>query len=138
MKKHEIIFWVIKVPLDFIIIFFSFFIAREIRLITDLIPGLNLPIQTIENQSLLYFAFFWALLYITVLALHSLYFIKITSSKIKEFLSILRYSIYWLMFYLVGIFLWQWIIYETEIPRLIVLFTFIMNNISYFWKNNIK
>jgi len=45
------------VPLDFIIIFLSFFIAREIRLITDLIPGINLPIQTIENDALINFAF---------------------------------------------------------------------------------
>jgi len=147
MKKHEIIFWVIKVPLDFLIIFLSFFIARKIRLITDLIPGINLPIQTIQNEALINFAFFWSLLYIIVLALHSLYFIKITSSKIKEFLWILRYSIYWLMFFLVGIYLWKWIIYDIEIPRLIVLFTFIigttlvifqriiLNNIEYYLLN---
>ena len=144
MKKYEIIFWVLKVPLDFIIILVSFFIAKEIRLITDLTPGITLPIQTIDNTSLLYFAIFWSLLYIVVLSLHSLYFIKITSSKIKEFLEIIRYSIYWLMFFLVAIFLWKWIIYEVEIPRLIVLFTFIiwttlviferiiLNNIEYY------
>ena len=144
MKRHELIFWVMKVPLDFMIIFLSFFIAREIRLITDLIPAVNLPIQTIDNNSLINFAIIWALLYVIVLALHWLYFIKITSSKIKEFLWIIRYSIYWLMFFLVWIFLWQWIIYETEIPRLIVLFTFIiwtilviferiiLNNIEYY------
>ncbi len=144
MKKHEIIFWVIKVPLDFIIIFISFFIAKQIRLITDLIPNINLPIKTIENDALINFALLGSFLYILILALHSLYFIKITSSKIKEFLWILRYSIYWLLFFFVIIFLWKWIIYEVEIPRLIVLFTFIiwtilviferiiLNNIEYY------
>ena len=126
MKKYEIVFWVLKVPLDFMIIFLSFFIAREIRLITDLIPWVNLPIQTIDTNNLINFALIWALLYIIVFSLHWLYFIKITSSKIKEFLSIIRYSFYWLMFYLVIIFLGKSIIYETEIPRLIVLFTFII------------
>ncbi len=126
MKKHEIIFGVLKVPLDFLIILGSFFIAKKIRSITDLVPWINLPIQTIDNISLLNFAIVWSLLYIIVFSLHSLYFIKITSSKIKEFLEIIRYSIYWLMFFLVWIFLWKWIIYDTEIPRLIVLFTFII------------
>ena len=144
MKKHEIIFWVIKVPLDFLIIFWSFFIAKEIRLITDLVPWINLPIQTIESNILLQFAFFWSLLYIIVLSIHSLYFLKITSSRIKEFLELIRYSIYWLIFFLVIVFLWKWIIYNTEIPRLIILFTFIiwttlviferiiLNNVEYF------
>lgn len=147
MKKHEIIFWVLRVPLDFIIILVSFFIAKKIRLITDLIPWINLPIQTIDNGALFNFALFGSFLYIFVLAMHSLYFIKITSSKIKEFLEIIRYGFYWLMFFLVAIFLWKWIIYETEIPRLIVLFTFIigttlvileriiLNNIEYYLTN---
>jgi hypothetical protein len=42
----------LKVPLDFIIIFSAFFLAREIRLMTDLIPGVQLPVQTISTQEL--------------------------------------------------------------------------------------
>jgi hypothetical protein len=38
MKRHELVFSIIKIPLDFIIITLSFFIARELRLVTDLIP----------------------------------------------------------------------------------------------------
>lgn len=144
MKKHEIIFWVLKVPLDFIIIFSSFFIAKQIRLITDFAPSLNLPVQTIENEALIKFALYWSILYILLFSLHSLYFIKITSSKIKEFLEIIRYSIYWLIFFLVSIFLWKWIVYDVEIPRLIVIITFfiwtilvileriLLNNLEYY------
>jgi len=58
MKKHEIIFSTIKLPLDFIIIFIMFFLAREIRLITDFIPGIRLPIQTIDTIHLSLFALF--------------------------------------------------------------------------------
>jgi hypothetical protein len=47
LKKYELLFSVAKVPSDFFIIFASFFIAREIRLITDLIPGIELQIQSI-------------------------------------------------------------------------------------------
>lgn len=124
MKKHELIFWSIKVPLDFIIIFSAFFIAREIRLMTDLIPGILLPVQTIDTASLSGFAIFWAFIYITTFTFHKLYFLQIFSSKIKEFLEILRYGFYGFIFFSVFIFLWNWIIYETEIPRLIIAFAF--------------
>ncbi|MDP2090286.1 MAG: exopolysaccharide biosynthesis polyprenyl glycosylphosphotransferase [Candidatus Gracilibacteria bacterium] len=130
MKRHEIIFGVIRVPLDFMIILGSFFAAKQIRLFIDLAPGLKLPIQTIDNYSLLYFAIFGALLYVIVLSLHSLYFIKITGSKIKEFLEIIRYSFYSLMFFLVTIYLGKGIIYQVEIPRLIIIYAFIIGTIS--------
>jgi hypothetical protein len=58
MKKHEIVFSAIKLPLDFLIIFLVFFISREIRLITDLVPNINLPVQTIDTPNLFFFALF--------------------------------------------------------------------------------
>jgi hypothetical protein len=47
MKKHDIIFGAIKLPLDFLIIFASFYISRELRLVPDFLPWLNLPVKTI-------------------------------------------------------------------------------------------
>ncbi|MDF1683014.1 MAG: hypothetical protein P1U46_04900 [Patescibacteria group bacterium] len=58
MKKQDIIFPAMKLPLDFLIIIASFFIARELRLITDLIPTVSLPIQTIDTYNLFIFAIF--------------------------------------------------------------------------------
>ena len=144
MKKNEIIFWSIKLPLDFLTVFISFFIARELRLITDLILSINLPIQTIDSKSLFIYAIIWSFLITFLFSIHSLYFIKITYSKIKEFLEIVRYSFYSFIFFSVIVFLWIWFIFEIEIPRLIILFTFIistiliilqriiLNNIQYF------
>lgn len=144
MKKNEIIFWILRVPLDFIIIYSSFFIARQLRLITDFIPSVNLPIQTIDKNSLSLYAIICSTLLIILFSIHSLYFIKITHSKIKEFLNIIRYSFYSFVFFLVIVFLWKWFIFNTEIPRLIILFSFViwttfiilerilLNNIQYF------
>lgn len=126
MKKNEIIFWSLKVPFDFIIIFSSFFIARKIRLITDLIPNINLPIQTIDTGVLFLYSLIWASLLVFLFSIHSMYFIKINSSKIKEFLEIIRYSFYSFMFFSVLVYLWQGFIFETEIPRLIIAFSFIL------------
>jgi hypothetical protein len=38
MKKHEILFSIIKIPLDFMIVFLSFLIAQIIRESNDFIP----------------------------------------------------------------------------------------------------
>ena len=129
MKKHELIFWAVKVPFDFLIIFGSFFIAREVRLITDLIPGIQLPVQTIDTLHLTNFALFAAVLYIVTFALHKLYFLQIFNSKVKEFFEIIRYSFYAFIFFSVVIFLSKWIVFETEIPRLIIGFAFFFGTI---------
>lgn len=56
MKRSRILLSLVKIPLDFSVVFSSFYIARAIRRITDLIPGVSLPIQTISDASLLKFA----------------------------------------------------------------------------------
>ncbi len=130
MKKHEILFSAIKVPLDFFIVFLCFFLARKIRLITDLIPWVNLPIQTIDADNLIYFALMGWLLYIVLLSTHWLYNIKIIHSKVKEFLDIIRYWMYWFIFFAVWVYLWNGVIYTwVEIPRLIIFFTFIFGTL---------
>jgi lipopolysaccharide/colanic/teichoic acid biosynthesis glycosyltransferase len=124
MKRNEIIFSILKIPLDFCVVFFSFFIARELRLVTDLIPWVQLPIQTISNENLTLLSFYWALLLIVLFASHKMYTIKITSSKIKESLDIIRYSLYWFFFFSVFVYLAQGTIYHgKEIPRLIIIYT---------------
>jgi len=64
MKKHEIIFSIIKVPIEFLTIFFLFFIAYDIRRVTDLIPRVQLPIPPFSTEHLLGFALVGAFLYV--------------------------------------------------------------------------
>lgn len=123
MKKNEIVFSTIKVPLDFLIILFSFFIARQIRLL----PLISDEIKTINTDSLFYFWIFWAILYSFLFVTHWLYSLKLTNSKIKEYIDIIRYWIYWFIFFSVFVYLWKWIIYQNnEIPRLIIFYTFLV------------
>lgn len=124
MKKNEIIFSVLKVPLDFCVVFSSFFLAKNLRLVTDFIPWIQLPVQTINTQNLLTLSFSGAVLLVFLLASHKMYAIKITSSKIKEALDIIRYSFYWFLFFSVFVYLAQGTIYHgKEIPRLIIIYT---------------
>lgn len=129
MKRHELFFSVSKVPLDFLVIFMAFFVAREFRLITDFTPWINLfklPVQTISTDYLIQFAIFGWLLYVILMWIHWLYNIKLTASKLKEFLDIILYSSYWFVFFSVIIYLWKWFVYTgPELPRLIIWYTFL-------------
>lgn len=123
MKKHEIIFSTIRVPIDFCIVFGSFFIAQYIRWNTDGIPFLQLPTQTIDTSILALFALFGWVLLIGLFSIHGLYSKTLSSSKIKDFLEIIQYSAYWVLFFSFFIYAGNGIIYDTELPRLIILFT---------------
>ena len=124
MKRHEIIFSVIKVPLDFLVIFSAFFIARSLRLQTDELFWVVLELQSIDIWRLTQFALVWACIYIWIFAAHGLYKIQIFQSKVEEITSLIRYSVYWFFFFSVWVYLWNGIIYTGgEIPRLIIVYT---------------
>ncbi|MDD5770090.1 MAG: exopolysaccharide biosynthesis polyprenyl glycosylphosphotransferase [Candidatus Gracilibacteria bacterium] len=130
MKKHEIIFSIIKLPIDFLIIFFSFFLAKNIREYNDFIPGIQLPVQIINDISLIKFALFGSILYLIIFSIHGLYSLKITSSKIKEFFDIILYSLYWFMFFSLIVYFGKGFFFLTDIPRLVILFTLIIGIIG--------
>ncbi len=135
MKKHEIIFGLVKIPLDFLVVFWSFFLARNIREVNDFVPWVDLPIQIIQNEYLLNFALFWWCLYVLIFSIHGLYNLSINNSKVKETLDIILYSIYFFLFFSVFVFFWKGILYEKEIPRLVILFATIL---SLFWAITIR
>lgn len=126
MKKHEIFFSIIKLPIDFFIVFISFFIARDLRLNHDL-PYIVLPKQYISERELFYFALFWSILYILIFSIHSLYKMRITSSKLKEFFDIIFYSFYFFIFFSASVYFARDFLYSKELPRLIILFTTIIS-----------
>ena len=128
MKKHDIFLSAVRLPLDFVIVFFTFFLAREIRLIDNFLLR---PAKTITTDALFWFALFWALLFIFVFAIHWLYSMRNNTSKIWEYWQIIWYSFYWYIFYSFFIYAWNGIIYETEIPRLIVWVAFFILTIFF-------
>ena len=81
MKKHDIFLWAIRLPLDFLIIFWTFFLAREIRLIDNFLLR---PAKTITTDALFWFALFGAFLFVLIFSMHWLYSMKKNSSKAWE------------------------------------------------------
>jgi len=147
MKKQDIIFWVVKVVLDFFIILASFFLARELRLISDFVPWLNLEVQTIDTHNLFIYSLLAWIILVFIFSIHSLYKIRLINSKIKEFLNIIIYWFYSFLLFSVVVYLWIWFIFEIEIPRLIIWFAFfiwiifiileriLLNNFQYYLLN---
>ena len=126
MKKYEITFWALRLPLEFFVVFFAFFMARSIRLVTDLIPGVHLPIKTIATGELTNFAILGSILFSLIFIFSGLYKIKISNSKVKEFFDIARSFFIWFLFYVAILYLALGYLYTTEIPRLIIFFALII------------
>ncbi len=126
MKRQNIIFWIIKVILDFLLILLWFFLAKKLRLLWDFIPWIHLRIQTIDNKNLFIYSIIWAFILIFIFSLHSLYKLKTNNSRVKEFLNIILYSFYSFLLFSVVVYLWKDFIFTKEIPRLIIFYAFVL------------
>ncbi|EKE27497.1 MAG: undecaprenyl-phosphate galactose phosphotransferase [uncultured bacterium (gcode 4)] len=120
MKRHELLFWIIKLPIEFFIVFFSFFIARNIREFTDLIPWVQIPSKIIPDLNFMIFALLWALLLVLVYAYLWLYNMK--SSRVRQFASMIEGALFWFLLYIWCLYLSLWYLYHTELPRLTIFF----------------
>ncbi len=122
MKRHFILLWIIKSPIDFLLIIGSFFLAKEIRLITDLIPTIQLPIKTIPSEDLWIFALSGAILFFFILAGRWLYAIEIKKTLLEEIIEIFKSAFLWFLLYIGFVYLATGFIFPKEIPRLIIFF----------------
>ena len=113
-------------PLEFALVVLAFFLARNLRLITDLIPRVQLPIQTINDAHLLSFSLVGAGLFVIIFSLSGLYKMRIYQSKVQEMLDVLLSCVYWFFIYIACLFLSIGFLYTVEIPRLVILFALIL------------
>ncbi|QQR84245.1 sugar transferase [Candidatus Peregrinibacteria bacterium] len=101
MKKSEILFGVIRLPIDFIAIFSSFWVAYHLRPITDLIPGVQYAFGADLLPPIaeyLLFSGVSAIGLILFFAAWNLYSLKVTHRFSQEFFRILFLVSAWLMF----------------------------------------
>ena len=100
MKRFEIFFGVIKVPLDFIMTILAFLAAYQLRLITEPINGLTKPIDysvlpTIHEY--FKFSIYAALALIAIFALGQMYILKVTSKFSRESKNVAIFCGIWAM-----------------------------------------
>jgi len=139
MKKSEIIFGVLRVPVDFAAIVAAFFVAYYIRPITDLIPGVQyafgpelLPLMREYLPMALANAAFVVLLF----AVNRLYSLKASHGFAREFFRIFFWVSTWILFFIAYYFLvvhqlffsrialahiWLFSIFFVTVGRLLIL-----------------
>ena len=111
---------ILKIILEFIIVFSSFFISKIIR---ENIDFWSLPIQTLHNINLFNYSLIWATFLVFVFAIHWLYKFDF-NNKISNYSRIILYWFYSFLFFSVFVYLSQWFLIDTQIPRLIIGFSF--------------
>ncbi len=120
MKPLEILFGVLRIPLDFLLTIGAFFLAYQIRLTTDLIPGIQLPIKPSTfpkfNEYFL-IATIAAFALIIVFAFSNLYSLKRPEPLNKQISRILISSIIWLF----GIITYYFLVRTFPFSRLALL-----------------
>ncbi len=119
-----IFFALAKIPVDFAIVLCAFFLARNIRRATDLIPGIKLPVQTISDTSLLKFAIAGGILFFLVQAFRKMYRMNNDDSVAEAVGKLFVSALSWFLFYIALVYLGNGYLYTTEIPRLIIFFAF--------------
>lgn len=126
MKRHEIICGIVRPPLDAVVIFGCFFLAQEIRRATDLIPGIQLPVQVISAFQLALFALGGSLLALVFLWARGLYRIRISGSRLGEVAGVIRAMFSWFFTYIGILYLSNGYLYSTPIPRLVIFFALVL------------
>lgn len=101
MKKSEIIFGALRLPIDYMAALTAFMLAYFIRPITDLIPGVRHEFFAAQLPPLPEYAklaAFSAAFLVALFAVGNLYSLKVTRSFLKEIVKILFLVSAWLMF----------------------------------------
>ncbi len=123
MKKFDIIFGAVKVPLDFSAAFSALFIAYSIRKTTDLIPGVNLGVAFVPNvMDYVIFALIASLGLVLIFSLNGYYTLEVTRSLRKEIGRAFYGCVLWVMLIISYFFLIRDLFYS----RLVLLYSFIL------------
>jgi exopolysaccharide biosynthesis polyprenyl glycosylphosphotransferase len=108
MKKSEIIFGLLKIPMDFFMVMFAFMIAFKLRTYPTLIPNLTLPVDMMNFPLLTEYISLIAKLsavLIGIFAINNMYSLKITNKTSKEILKVLFLTSAWIMIIIAYFFL---------------------------------
>lgn len=130
MKRHEIALGAARLPLEAAAVFGCFFMAQKIRGATDLIPGVQLPVQVISPGQLAGFAAAGAVLAAMFLLSAGLYRIRISGSRMGEASGVVRAMTSWFFAYIGVLYLTNGYVYSTPIPRLVVFFAFLLSVVA--------
>ena len=108
MKKSEIIFGALRVPIDYLATIAAFLLAYYLRPITDLIPGIQYQFgeELLPNfQEYIWLAGFSTLFLVIIFAVNHLYSLKVTQRFSSGFFKVIFLVTAWMMFIIAYYFL---------------------------------
>lgn len=125
MKKSEIAFDLLRIPMDFAMVIVGFLLGYKLRLQGDFIPGhrfdLN-PNELLPANDYTQFSLIFASMLIAVFIIFGLYSLKNTQRQLQEIKQVLIYSIVWVLVVLAYFF----IIREVFFSRLVLGFSVVI------------
>lgn len=101
-----------------------------LRGITDGIPFVQLRIPYISYEQFIPFIISGVVLWAIIFGVKWLYGLRDDTPLFEEIRLVLTYSFYWFLFYLSFVYLSTGFIFQKEIPRLIILYVYILSTIS--------
>ncbi len=105
---------------------FAFFIAYSLRLMRDWIPFVQLPIPYISYEQFVPFVISGVIVWCIIFVRGWLYSLRAHTPIVEEIRLVLTYSFFWFFIYIGFVYLARGFIFSTEIPRLIILYTYII------------
>lgn len=129
MKKAEITRIFLSPIIELSMIAGVFLLSYTLRSITDGIPFVQLRIPYISYEQFLPFIISGVLLWAVIFWFTGLYRLRDDTPIYEEIRMVMRSSFIWLVLYMSFVYLSTGFIFEREIPRLIIFYTYIFSTI---------
>ncbi len=115
--------------IEIIGVILAFFIAYSLRSMRDWIPYIQLPMPYISYEQFIPFVISGVIIWCLVFIRGGLYSLRAHTPIIEEIRLVLTYSFFWFFIYIGFIYLSTGFLFVHEIPRLIILYTYIVATI---------
>ena len=120
MKKSDLFFALLRIPVDIVMIFVGFYIAYHLRVRLEIVPALAPGVGLTDY---LHYAAYLMPIWIALIALNGLYYIKRAQGAFREIYRVINASSTAMIFFVLFIFLSKTLFFS----RLILLFTWVFS-----------
>jgi len=125
MKKTEIAFGILRIPIDIVMIVLAFFSAYQLRPVTDLIPGIELPLDISTFPPLneyIQFSGWVGVILLVLFAFNGMYSLKTSHKLSREIGKVIWLAIIWVLI----IIAYYFVIREFPFSRLVLIYSFLL------------
>ncbi|MFA4815026.1 MAG: sugar transferase [Candidatus Gracilibacteria bacterium] len=121
MKRSEITFGLLRIPVDFTMVVLGFLLGYKLRLMGDFIPGHQfevVPANFIPIEEYMQFGLLFGVMLVATFAFFGLYRLHNTAGPLRESRSVIKHSVVWALLIMAYFFL----IREVFFSRLVLIF----------------